>query len=234
MQNKKASSMVNAVSKSVLGTAALAALALGAALSAVPAAAQQAAAPAAAEPTIPEGPWLKVCSTDAATSKQTCVVTQELRAESGAFIASVTLRQVTGETALSVIVAVPPGVLLQPGLATKVDNNAQTDVKYEICFPNACYARRDSNMDFVAQLKRGNQLAIQAINQQGQPLTFNFTLTGFTRTYDGEGLNAEAAQARQDQLNQALQARAEQARQRLIDQQRAAQAGAAPAAPPNP
>ncbi len=189
-----------------------------------PAAAQQAAAtPTPAAPA--DGPWLKVCNTDPATSKQICVVTQELRADNGTFIASATLRQTTGEATVAMIVAVPPGVLLQPGLATKVDNNAQVDIKYEICFPNACYARLDTNAEYVNQLKRGNQLAIQAINQTGQPLTFPFSLSGFTRTFDGPGLDTEAAQARQDELNSALQRRAEEARQRLIDQQRAAAAG---------
>jgi invasion protein IalB len=185
--------------------------------------AQDAAAPAA--PAAPaaapdaQSPWVKICNTDPATKKELCLVTQELRAENGQFIASATLRQFTGDPKISFIAAVPIGMLIQPGVRIAIDGGAQTEVKYGICFPNACYAEIEVNADFIASLKKGNQLVVTVLNPQAKGLNFPMSLAGFTKTFDGAGIDAAAAQARQDQLNQALQQRAEEARQRLIQQQ---------------
>jgi invasion protein IalB len=175
-------------------------------------------APAAA-PAPAAGKWIKVCNTDPATNKELCLVTQELRADTGQFIVSATLRQFTGDPKISFIVAVPPGLLLQPGLQTQVDDNGAQAMKYGICFPNACYAEAAVDDAFIASLKKGNQLTVTALNQQGKPVSFPLTLSGFTKSYDGAGLDAQAAQAAQQELNAALQRRAEEARQRLIQQQ---------------
>ena len=58
---------------------------------------------------------------------------------------------------------------------------------------------------------------------------FPMSLAGFTKTFDSKGLDAKAAQQRQDDLNKALQARAEEARKKLIQQQQKEGGGAAPA-----
>lgn len=191
------------------------AAALGFALvAAMPASAQDAPADQA------QSPWVKICNTDPASQKELCLVTQELRAENGLFIASATLRQVTGEDKISFIAAVPPGMLLQPGLRVQVDQGQQKEVKYGICFPNACYAEMDVDPAFISSMKKGNQLIVTVLNAEAKGLNFPMSLAGFTKTFDGAGIDAAAAQARQEELNSALQRRAEEARQRLIDQQR--------------
>jgi invasion protein IalB len=179
----------------------------------LPAAAQNAAAAPVAEP------WTKLCNTDAATKKELCLVIQELKADTGQFIASATIRQVTGEEKISFIAAVPPGMLLQPGLRAQIDDGKQYEIKYGICFPNACYGELEVNAEFVEALKAGSKLTITTVTPQAKGVTFPMTLVGFTKAYDGEGLDAAAAKARQDELNKALQLRAEEARKKLIEQQ---------------
>ena len=167
----------------------------------------------------PDTPWTKLCNTDPATSKELCLVIQELKADTGQFIASATIRQVTGDAKISFIAAVPPGMLIQPGLRVQIDQGKQYDIKYGICFPNACYAELEVNTDFVAAMKGGNQLTITTVTPQAKGVNFPMSLVGFTKTYDSKGLDAAAAKARQDELNKALQARAEEARKKLIEQQ---------------
>lgn len=180
--------------------------------------AQDAAPPAA--PAAPvESAWTKLCNTDAATKKELCLVIQELKADNGQFVASATLRQVTGEDGISFIAAVPPGMLIQPGLRAQIDDGKQYELKYGICFPNACYAELPVNADFVKALKAGNRLTIITVTPEAKGVTFPMTLAGFTRAFDGPGLDAAAAAARQDELNKALQLRAEEARRKLIEQQ---------------
>jgi invasion protein IalB len=181
-----------------------------------------AAAPGSPPPeTAPGGQpaWVKLCNTDPASKKELCLTLQELRAETGQFIASATLRQVTGDDKVSFIAAVPPGMLIQPGLRVQIDTGKQYPVKYGICYPNACYGELDVDSDFVTALRKGKQLVLTTLNQQAKGVAFPMTLSGFGKAFDGKGLDAAGQAQRQDDLNKALQARAEQARKKLIEQQ---------------
>jgi invasion protein IalB len=202
-----------------------------------PAPAPDATAPAAAAPpapapggagAAPEQTWVKLCNTDPASKKELCLIIQELHAETGQFIASATIRQITGDTKISFIAAVPPGMLLQPGLRVQIDQGKQFPVKYGICFPNACYAELDVDDAFIASMKSGHQVIITTLSQQGKGVNFPLTLAGFTKAMEGKGLDAAGAKEHQDELNKKLQAAAEEARKKLIEQQQK-ETGGAPA-----
>jgi invasion protein IalB len=203
-------------------------LLIGLALAAAPLAAvaqeatdAPAAAPGSQSVQLPEGAaWVKLCNSDAQTKKELCLVLQELRAETGQFIASATIRQITGDPKRSFIVAVPPGMLIQPGLRAQIDGGKQYQLKYGICFTNACYAELDIDDEFINAMKNGNQVIITTLNQQAKGVTFPMTLAGFTKAFDGKGLDPQEAQAHQEELNKALQARAEETRKKLIEQQK--------------
>jgi uncharacterized protein YicC (UPF0701 family) len=100
-----------------------------------------------------------------------------------------------------------------------IDNGKPYDIKYGICFPNACYGELKVDQPFITALKGGKQLVIRTLNQQGKGVAFPLSLAGFTNALNGKGLDAAAAKAKQDELNKALQARAEEARKKLIEQQ---------------
>jgi invasion protein IalB len=197
---------------------ALAILAIGAP---VAASAQEAEPPPAEAAAPPEAPpsWAKLCNADPASGKQLCLTIQEIRADTGQFIASATVRTIDGDAKKSLITAVPPGMLLQPGLRVTIDEGPQQEMKYGICFPNACYGELEINDEFIGKLKAGGRLIITTLNQQGKPVNFPMTLAGFTKAYDGQGLDQAALQERENELQDALTRRAESARQKLIEQQ---------------
>ena len=177
-------------------------------------------------------PWVKICNTDPNANKNVCLITQELRTETGQFLASVAIRETEGEQRRLVLTSVPVGMLIQPGLQLQVDSNEPVKANYSICFPNACYAELGLENDaFVNQLKAGGKLRVTALNQQAKPVRFEMTLIGFTDTYEGEGVNPQELQAQQEQLQQELNRKAEAARQRLIEAQREAEAAADEEAP---
>ena len=125
----------------------------------------------------------------------------------------------TGQDKKAFVLAVPPGMLIQPGLRAKVDDGAETQVPFGICLPNACYGELEVNADFIASLKKGGQLTITVMNAQAKPVSFPITLAGFTKAYDGEGLDPSAMAKRQEDLNKALQQRIAEERKRLKEQQ---------------
>lgn len=197
---------------------ALAAGAATALLATVPAAAQQAA----------ETPWVKICNTDPNSQKKACLVTQELRTDTGQFLASLAIREIEGEARRLLLASVPVGMLLRPGLQLQIDDKQAVNAQYSICFPNACYAELPLDDDaMIKQMKAGGKLRLTVLNQQAKAIPFEMSLLGFTATYDGAGMAPEELQARNESLQQELNRKAEQARQRLIEEQRKATEGGA-------
>jgi invasion protein IalB len=188
-------------------TAGLAALAAG------PVLAQEAGGQAAAQ----EPEWVKLCSENPEDNQQICVVSRERRAATGQLLAAVSVREVEDKKFL--VTAVPPGMLLRPGLQVQIDGASPTNMTYTICFPNLCFAESEINADFVGSMKRGSQLVITALNQQARPVNFDVSLQGFTRSYDGEAIDPARLQAEQQRLQDELKRKADEARQQLIERQ---------------
>lgn len=211
------------------------ALALSPVILAAEGQAQEAAAPAVAPATA--GGWNKFCTTQG--EREICSVVFQIIAEGGQFIAQAALNQETGTNQILLSIMVRTGLLIQPGIQVQVDNNAPTAVPILLCDPSICISETEVDQNFVNALKAGGTLTLSTLapdaNQPNGARQNNFpmTLVGFTATYDGPGMTPDQAQARQDELNQALQDRAAAARQRLIEQQQQATTPAAtpPAAP---
>ncbi len=191
-----------------------------AALLATPAAAQEAGqqsgqtgqpAPAAQ----PE--WVKICSENPKDKSEICVITRERRAATGQLLAAVSLREVKDKKIL--VTAVPPGMLLKPGLQVQIDDHKPTKATYTICFPNLCFAEAEVNAEFVGELKRGTNLIVTTLTQQAKPIKFDISLIGFTKSYDGEAIDPKKLQEDQRKLQEELKRKAEEARKQLIEKQ---------------
>ena len=198
------------------------------AIAAAPASAQDAAP--AAEPAAPAQPnqqnadtpqpdWVKLCSENPENKQRVCVVTRERRAATGQLLAAVSIREMGDKKIL--VTAVPPGMLIKPGLQVQIDGANATKSGYSICFPNLCFAEAEINADYITSMKGGSNLVVTTLNQQGKPVNFDISLAGFTASYDGEAIDPAQLQAEQKKLQDELAKKAAAARQQLIDQQKA-------------
>jgi invasion protein IalB len=163
-------------------------------------------------------PWTKVCSKDPQANKEICLVSQDLRADTGQFLASVAVREVQGEPVKQFIVAIPPGMQLQPGLRVVVDQQTPMPARYSICFPNACYGDMDIDADFVGKMKKGQALTVQTINQIGRTVNFTLALKDFAKSYDGPSIDPKVVEEQRQKLQDELQKKAEEARKKLEGQ----------------
>lgn len=188
-------------------------------LLALPATVQAQTPPAAGS----ESAWTKICDTNPQTNQPLCVVRTEVRSDSGMLITQVTISKVDNADRYRLVAFLPLGVRLPPGMAIKIDNGTPTAAPFTICIPNpaVCVAETEVPTAFIDQLKRGSEVAFVATNPQGTEMPIRVSLVGFTRIFDGQGINAAQAQTQMEELNAALQRSAEAARQRLIDQQNA-------------
>lgn len=163
-------------------------------------------------------PWTKICTENKKTKKELCVVSQEIRSASGQFLASVAVREIDGDNR-AVLISVPPGMLLQPGIRFKVDENEPREVDYGICFQKYCYSELPIKKNVVDEMKGGNNLTVTTFSQQGKAIAFELTLAGFTATYDGAPIDPDQIKAQREKAQQEAAEKARIARENLIKQQ---------------
>src|SRR5262245_15788944 len=180
-----------------------------------PPAQQSAAAPEL--PPLVFSPWTKLCPKGQdANAKQVCVTGKDAKLESGQPIVSVVLLEPEGDKKL-LRATVPLTMLLKPGTRVVVDQNEQQAMQapYSICFINGCMADFEVNADVVDRMKKGQTLFVQAVQANGQVVTFNLPLADFAKVYDGPPTDPKVYEEQQKKLQEELQRRAEEARKKL-------------------
>lgn len=191
---------------------------------------QEAEAPAATPEA--ESPWVKICNQDEASGEQRCNISYVLLAPNGSLVASLSLQPLP-DNKVGVGTFVPLGFVLPAGVQLAIDGETKGTAQFTICVPNSqagpagCAARAEVGTDFVDSMKRGNKIAIVLANTQGQAIPIEMTLIGFSKTYDGEGLDPVAARAQEVEQSKQLQDDARAAFQRMIERQQA-ETGTAP------
>jgi invasion protein IalB len=207
-----------------------------AAQAAPPAAAPAAGAPAAGgQP--PEqqvqliyAPWTKFClKGQDANAKQVCFTGKDGRIESGQPVIAAVIIEPEGETKKILRVTLPLGMQLVHGTRVIIDNNPPAQSPYVICFQNGCMSDYEATPELLANMKKGQNLVVQAINSNGAPLTLPLPLADFAKAYDGPPTDPKVFEETQKKLQEELQKRAEEARKKL--EANAPAGGAAPANP---
>jgi invasion protein IalB len=204
-------------------------------------AAQQAPPPAAGAPA-PGGqaadqqapqliyaPWTKFClKGQDANAKQVCFTGKDGRIESGQPVVAAVIIEPEGEPKKILRVTLPLGMQLVHGTRVIVDNNPPAQSPYVICFANGCMSDYEATPEMLANMKKGQNLVIQAINSNGAPLTLPLPLAEFGKAFDGPATDPKKFEEDQKKLQEELQKRADEARKKLEATQ---PAGAAPANP---
>jgi hypothetical protein len=89
----------------------------------------------------------------------------------------------------------------------------------------------EATPEMIANLKKGQNLVVQAINSNGAPLTLPLPLAEFAKAYDGPPTDPKVFEETQKKLQEELQKRADEARKKL---EGAGGNGAAATPPANP
>jgi invasion protein IalB len=204
--------------------------------------AQQAAPPAAGAPAagaqpadqqvqLIYAPWTKFClKGQDANAKQVCFTGKDGRIESGQPVIAAVIIEPEGEPKKILRVTLPLGMQLVHGTRVIVDGNAPMQSPYVICFANGCMSDYEVTPELLANMKKGQNLVVQAINSNGAPLTLPLPLAEFAKAYDGPPTDPKVFEETQKKLQEELQKRAEEARKKLEANPPAGAAAANPAA----
>ena len=177
-------------------------------------------------------PWTKFClkgQNNEPNAKQVCFTGKDARIESGMPVVAAVLIEPEGEPKKLLRVTLPLGMQLVHGTRVIVDQNQPMTAPYVICFTNGCMADYDASTDLIAKMKKGQGLAIQAINSTGQPISLVLPLADFGKAYDGPPTDPKVFEEQQKKLQDELQRRADEARKKLENQQGQPQSGNPPA-----
>jgi invasion protein IalB len=176
-------------------------------------------------------PWTKFClKPQDANAKQICFTGKDGRIESGQPVIAAVIIEPEGETKKVLRVTLPLGMLIAQGTRVIVDTNTPAQAPYAICLQNGCMSDYEVTPDLLANLKKGQNLYIQAISSNQQPITLALPLGDFAKAYDGPPTDPKVFEETQKKLQEELQKRAEEARKKLEANQPQAGATANPAA----
>ena len=174
-------------------------------------------------------PWTKFClKGQEAGAKQVCFTGKDGRIESGQPVIAAVIIEPEGEPKKILRVTLPLGMQLVHGTRVIVDSNAPQQSPYVICFQNGCMSDYEATPELIGNMKKGQNLVVQAINSNGAPLTLPLPLAGeFAKAFDGPPTDPKVFEENQKKLQEELQKRAEEQRKKL---EAAGAAGANPAA----
>jgi len=165
--------------------------------------------------------WIKLCGKNPQdpNAKELCQTMKEAHMESGQFVAAAALIEMGGEAKKILQLILPTRLLLPPGTRVTVDANPPSDGPFIICAPEFCMAQHEVTDDFVAKLKAGQTLQIQAINDQKQTVSYLLPLADFAKAHDGPPTDPkvleEQRKEQQKKMQDELLKRGEDAQKRL-------------------
>jgi invasion protein IalB len=161
-------------------------------------------------------PWTKFClKGQDANAKQVCFTGKDGRIESGQPVIAAVIIEPEGEPKKILRVTLPLGMQLVHGTRVIIDGNPPAQSPYVICFANGCMSDYEVTPEMLANLKKGQNLVVQAINSNGAPLTLPLPLAEFAKAYDGPPTDPKQFEETQKKLQEELQKRAEEARKKL-------------------
>ena len=163
--------------------------------------AQPAQAPAtqkkpAAQAVKPQNSWVKLCDERPAVKQgvaikaKVCTTHHErLSAATGQILVSVAIHKVAGQPRETMMVLVPLGLALPPGLQVLIDDDKPIPLKFTFCHLAGCQAEVPATKEIVDKFKKGKELRVRALDQHNRPVGFAVPLTGFTKAHQGEPID---------------------------------------------
>jgi len=145
-------------------------------------------------------PWTKRCAEDPQSKKSVCEISQAQIAETGQFLMSASLAELPDNPSKIFRVVAPLGMLIQPGIRVLIDGSAlQSELPYTACVapPNqapVCIVEVSVDQNFIAALKKSQEMWVQVITAQAPPRTihFIFPTKEFAKVYDGPAMDLKA------------------------------------------
>ncbi len=208
--------------------------------------------PKQAQPEQKQSAWVKLCEKaqlahmgkdgkPVKEERNICLTHHErLDGNTGTVLVSAAIRDVEGMDKEHLMIMVPLGMAIPPGIRAavytpdqwakaqkneKVDENELKPIglHYSLCHPAGCTAEAEASKELVESMKKGGGLMVLAINANGQPIAFPVPLEGFTAAHTGAPVDNKAYAEARGQLMQQIRQRQAELIKQAQEKQKAAQ-----------
>lgn len=189
------------------------ALALLAGFAVSPAMAQDKKAAAKPAANSDQSAWVKLCEkapnlTDPKQELNVCLTHHErLDGNTGMVLVSAAVREVEGQDKKALMVMVPLGMALPPGVQVKVDEGEAVKLQFTLCHAAGCTAEGEATDKIIAEMNKGKQVVVAAINLAGKAIGFPVPLTGFEKAYAGKPVDNDKYKEARKRLMVAIRER---------------------------
>jgi invasion protein IalB len=176
--------------------------------------------------------WTKVCGKDEQAGKEICYTTRDFGTDPNAApVLALAVYDIKGDENKVIRLLMPVGLMLEPGFRFGIDKGANLDGKFQICFPNGCFAEARVKQPTIAALKRGTLMNVYVKNQVNNEVHFVLPLQGFGEAFDGAPVDPKVLQAQQEELAKQQQALQKQLEERAAQERQRLEAQGGAAAP---
>lgn len=166
--------------------------------------------------------WVKLCEMAKAAKvgdKRICLTHHErLDGNTGAVIVSAAIREIEGAPRKHLMVLVPKGMAIQPGIQVRIYDRGDWDrlvrkeklsddkglrtfrAPFTLCHDNGCTAEVEATAEVLADLHRGAGFIVYAIDAKAQVLAYPIPLAGFVEALAGPPVDNAAYSAQRKKL----------------------------------
>ena len=192
--------------------------------------------------------WVKLCEKaplvkkdkdgkEEKEEKQLCLTHHErLDGNTGMVLVSAAIREVEGSDKKSLMIMVPLGMALPPGLRAAVYTKEQwaaaaknekidektlkpIELKYALCHPAGCTAETEATPEILDEMSKGGGMMVLAMNAAAQPVGFPVPLDGYNEAAAGPPVdNKKYAEARGALMKQIRERQVQMAEKWKADQ----------------
>jgi len=128
--------------------------------------------------------WAKVCGDNPETNQKECFIFQNVTTQEGQRILHLTVLKFPGAPGPIMVVTVPLGVYLPPGLNMTIDGGNARPIEVQICTGNGCQAQVEMNDAVMQSFRAGIQGSMKMFDPEGREVNVPFSLKGFTAAYN--------------------------------------------------
>jgi invasion protein IalB len=177
-------------------------------------------------------PWATFCGKGKHPgAKEVCFTGKAAHTEAGQPVVAAALIEPEGGPRKLFRVTLPSPLRLQSRTRIIIDKQPPISGKVLTCSANGCIADHEVTPEFVAKLKRGQMLQIQATTLANTAIAFDLPLAdnsgnSFQKANDGPPTDPKVFEEQQRRLQEDLQKRAEGLRKKLEAPGRAAEVSA--------
>ncbi len=128
--------------------------------------------------------WTVICEKLPKSGKEICNVFQNVTNDKNKVVLQVAVGYVPGQNKPQILLTLPLGVLLEPGIEFKGGNAKPIRLPFKVCIANGCVAMTMLDDETIKNMKAGTKGSVKFAATKEQVIEVPISLSGFTAAFN--------------------------------------------------